>query len=219
VSCIGFIDNDILIKLIALDLFEDAITMLEIDRSKLQILPTARYVFASQKEKAKKYSAEIWDAAIAVVNSCQPIPDLRRDADCMAEIEALQHFRNTIDPGEQQLIVATRTQPNFLLMTGDKRCLRTLREIPDPIYARLRGRVVCLEQSILLSIQQLGFEIVKQRVVPRQDCDTALNACFGSGDRSIASNVVASLKSYIDDLDRLVPELLANLDNEKLSSR
>ena len=55
-SSVCFLDNDIIHKLVALELFDDAIDVLQISRSQLQVLPTAKYWFQGQKKKARQYS-------------------------------------------------------------------------------------------------------------------------------------------------------------------
>jgi hypothetical protein len=211
VSCICFLDNDIIHKLVALNLFYDAINALEVDRSNMQVLPTARYWFQGQKRKARQYSDVIWDAGIAVVSGCKPI-QVERDAACLAEIEYLSQFQNEIHAGEQQLILATRSAPDFVLLTGDKVCMRALPQLKAEIYGRLVGRVICFEQVVLLLIRRLGFERVRGQVLPMVGCDTALRACFGSGERATEENVVMALSGYIDDLRRQAPGLLADIE-------
>lgn len=209
-SCICFLDNDIIHKLVALNLFYEAIDALEVDRSNMQVLPTARYVFAKQKQKAKQYSDVIWDMAIAVVNRCQPIR-VELDAGCLDETEYLSQSQNEIHIGEQQLILATQSAPDFLLLTGDKVCMRALPQLKVEIYGRLAGRVTCFEQVVVLLIRRLGFDRVKAQVVPMWECDTALRACFGSGEWATEENVVMALSGYVEDLRRQAPGLLADM--------
>jgi hypothetical protein len=210
VSCVCFLDNDIIHKLVALNLFYDAIDALDIDRSNMQVLPTARYVFPKLKKKAKQYSDLVWDAAIAVVNGCQPISS-ELNAEYLIELEYLQGFRDEIHAGERELILATRSAPDFLLLTGDKVCMRALPQLKAEIYGRLAGRVICFEQVVLLLIRRLGFERVKVQVVPMRECDTALRACFGSGERATEENVVMAWEGYVEELRRLAPGLLADM--------
>jgi hypothetical protein len=210
VSRVCFLDNDIIHKLVALNLFYDAIDALQVDRSNMQVLPTARYVFPKLKKNAKLYSDIVWDAAIAVVNGCQTIR-VELDAGALDETDYLEQFRNEIHVGEQQLILATRSAPDFLLLTGDKVCMRALPQLKAEIYGRLAGRVICFEQMVLLLIRRLGFERVKAQVVPMRECDTALRVCFGSGERATEENVVMALSGYIEDLRGQAPGLLADM--------
>jgi hypothetical protein len=210
VSRICFLDNDIIHKLVALNLFYDAIDALQVERSNLQVLPTAWLWFQGQRRKARQYSDVIWDASIAVVSGCKQI-QVDRDAGCLMENEYLSQFQNDIHDGERELILATRSQPDFVLLTGDKVCMRALPQLKAEIYGRLAGRVICFEQVVLLLIRRLGFELVKERVVPMRECDKALWACFGSGDRATEENVVVNLEDYIEGLRREAPGLLVDM--------
>ncbi len=204
-------DNDIIHKLVALELFDDAIDVLQFSRSQLQVLPTAKYWFQGQKKKKKQYSDAVWDAGIELVSECQVIY-VERDEGCLAEVEYLSQFNNQIHEGERDLILATRSQPDFLLMTGDKVCMQALSELSEEIFQRLIGRVVCLEQVVLILIRRLGFEVVQKRVLLNVDCDKALRACFGSGDRATENNVVLALFRYVDDLQKSTPGLLVDVE-------
>jgi hypothetical protein len=210
VSRACFLDNDIIQKLVALNLFYEAIDCLQVDRTSLRVLPTAPFWFSRQKRKAQRYSDVIWDAGIAVVNACEPI-HVELDDDCQDEIAFLEQFRNEIHEGERTLILSTRSEVDFLFLTGDKVCIRALSMMPETICQRLEGKIVCFEQVILLLIRQRGFETIKQQVLPMLDCDTGLRACFGSGERAIEENVVLALEGYIEDLERSTIGLLADL--------
>ncbi len=210
-SSVCFLDNDIIHKLLALELFDDAIDVLQISRSQLQVLPTAKYWFQGQKKKARQYSEAIWDAGIELVSECQVIY-VERDEGWLAEVEYLSQFNNQIHQGERDLILATRSQPDFLLMTGDKVCMQALPKLSEEIFQRLMGRVVCLEQVVLILIRRLGFGVVQKRVLLNVDCDKALRACFGSGDRATEDNVVLDLLGYVDDLQKFAPGLLVDVE-------
>jgi hypothetical protein len=108
-----------------------------------------------------------------------------------------------IDPGEIILLSATTTLTDFLLLTGDKRCLQAVAGCPDcaHIAQRIKGRVVCFEQIIRRIIDVIGFESVKAKVVPTlQSCDKALLAAFGSGVNTTQINACDCLQSYIDEI-------------------
>ena len=72
-----------------------------------------------------------------------------------------------IDPGETILLAATAVQTDYLLLTGDKRCLRTIATVPEceSIARRIQGKVFCFEQTILRLIDYFGFDHVLTKVV------------------------------------------------------
>ena len=204
-----FLDNDIIRKLIAFGLFEEAIATLQITKAELRVLSTAKFVFRKEQNKQKRHTPKVWAEIIELVESCSTISETTYD---LAEIKQLEQFRNVIHEGEATLILATRGEIDFLLLSGDKNFMKALALIPDrTIYNRLCGRVVCLEQFVLKLIEVKDFIWVKERVLPERDCDGALKACFGSGEQATEANVRETLISYIKEVTDAAPNLLMNL--------
>ena len=58
----------------------------------------------------------------------------------------------------------------------------------------------------------VGFEDVKCRVLNGVYCDTAIRAAFGSGLQAEESNVISTLQSYVGEIDRCCPCILASVD-------
>ena len=204
-SVIYFLDNDIILKLSAFNLLDAAIAALKISPENLRVLDTAQHVFKRNRKVSQKYSEVTRERAIDFVKSCQTVKPVDSP-----EFIVLGQM---LDVGEATLVAATREVSPFIFMTGDKRCLRDLATKAEltEVAERLRGRVICLEQVILLLIRQQGFEIIKQYILPMLDCDTSLKACFGSGEKAIERNVIEALEGYITDLEKSSIGLLAHL--------
>jgi hypothetical protein len=181
--------------------------VLRVSAADVRVLRSARFVFQRNRQVADRYSEQGRFRAVAFVKSCQTIVEEGGD-----EFERLQ-ATDGIDIGEARLLAATSELANFLLMTGDKRCLQVLAAQTElaEVRERLQGRVLCLEQVILRLIQRSGFDWVKARVVPMMACDMALQACFGSGELATENNVVEALEGYITALRQSAPGLLADL--------
>lgn len=204
-----FLDNDIIRKLIAFGLFEEAIALLQITKADLRVLSTTEFVFRRKQKKQKLHTPEVWTEIMALVESCATISETNYD---LAEVDQLEQFKDDIHEGEATLILATRGEIDFLLLSGDKKFMKALAKIPDKtIYNRLCGRVICLEQFVLKLIEVKGFIWVKERVLPvlpERDCDGALKACFGSGEQATEANVRETLSSYIKEVTDAAPNLL-----------
>lgn len=201
----SFVDNDVLLKLTACDLFWDAIALLKVNPSDVKVLDRAKHVIRNKKEIKQQYSEEIREKAIDLVKTLTQI-----EADPLNPFLALQQIKG-LDVGELTLTYAAISEPAFYLVTGDKKFMRKLSEVPEIAIARekLSGRVICFEQLIHKLIIVKGFETVKQKVLPVKDCcDTALKSAFGSGDRAEEINVMDSLGQYIQELKRECPNLL-----------
>ncbi len=117
-----------------------------------------------------------------------------------------------IDTGEAILFSASAHYAGCLVSTGDKRSLRALATLPNaqPIIDRLAGRVICFEQIVLRIIDRFGFDLVRSKVVPASDCDTALRAAFGSGLEATEESVRHCLAAYIGYLRDETGPLLIN---------
>lgn len=201
-----FVDNDAILKLVACNLFWEAVTSLGLTQADLRVLSDAKYVFRKSRRVVQKYPQAIRDSAISIVEGCTKIqPELSEELQIL-QIEG-------IDPGENLLISATRYEASFYLATGDKRCLTALAAEPQlaEIRQRLIGRVICLEQLILRLIYNQGFDLVLTKVLPAREYDTALKAIFGSGERATQENVLQALEGYIEDLRKTTEGLLAYL--------
>lgn len=203
-----FLDNDIILKLVACNLFSEAIRSLNLAESDLRVLSDAKYVFRNSRRIAKKYPLEIRESAILIVERCQNIqPQLSEELRNL-QIEGL-------DPGEMILISATKQEESFYLTTGDKRCITALANSTEPslvaIRERLAGKLVCLEQLILKIINVEGFDVTLIKILPAREYDKALKAIFGSGERCTQDNVLMALEAYIQDLRDNAHGLLAEI--------
>ena len=212
-SKVCFLDNDILVKLVACNLFNEAIATLNVQQSNLMVLPSARYYFERSKRAKRRYPENIRLKATEIANSCQTIEQL--ETSVLNEIGILQQYEN-IDDGEATLVAATRGKNCFWLTTGDKRFLRTVANSfeLDFIVSRLQGKVICLEQLIFNVIHKQGFIKTLTRIVSNNDArqyDTALKIVFGSGDKSTKNSVISSLNYYIEDLRKDTQGMLGNL--------
>ena len=209
---VGLIDSDIVLKLIAFQLMDEACDSLQLPTDNLFVLSTALYRFRRKQKQQQDYSDNIWVSAIAFATSCSVIPQPNLlDADILSEVQQLNAFPDQIHQGEIELIIATRTIPDFLLMSGDKNCMKALFQLPDEIYQRLCGRVVCLEQIVLKMIDVLGFEVVCSRIRPAVQYDKTIQICFGYSQAAVESEVRAALQSYINDIHSAAPGLLMKL--------
>lgn len=206
---VALCDNDILHKLSACRLFDQAISALGLAPQQAMVLPTARYVFDQRKDKAtKKFGAEVLLeiqrvlACSAELNWTPPGPEQQVLADVPG-----------IDTGEAILFLAAAAHDGYVLATGDKRSLRALTERAEcsGVLAGLKGRVVCLEQLVLRLIDVLGFEEVRSRIVPALSCDNALRVAFGAGLGTSEANAKEALENYVDELRGLPGELLVDL--------
>ena len=202
-------DNDIIHKLAACDLLDDALAALSLARTDVYVLPTAKYKFRitqrSSAQGERRYGTEVFVRIRDFLASVREIdvPGLPTELQLLAGVDG-------IDPGEAVLFSATAQFNQYLLATGDKSSLRALASTPvcRPIAQHLCGHVICLEQIVKRVIQHCGFSYVKDKVTPARACDTALRVAFGSGSDATEPSVLAVLDSYINELRSLSIDLL-----------
>ncbi|MEL6439412.1 MAG: hypothetical protein AAFQ80_09190 [Cyanobacteria bacterium J06621_8] len=209
-SKICFLDNDILVKLVACNLFDEAIETLNVNRPSLIVLPSARYYFIKSKRAQRRFPENIRLKVTKIANNCQTVERLEKSV--LDEISMLQKYEN-IDDGEATLVAATRGENSFWLITGDKRFLLTLANSSElnSIVLRLKGKVICLEQIIRQVIYKRGFEKTLANILPALQYDQSLKASFGSGKQSTEESVLVSLEAYIEFLRKQTKGMLQNI--------
>lgn len=209
---ICFTDNDVLLKLAAWNLLEEAIAVLETTREEIYVLRSARFVIGNDKQGkfSSKFGKEAVQQTLQFITTVQ---EITQAAD--PEEQALLNIVNGIDEGEALLFGATKDTEVFIVATGDKNSLRALANAPtcSLIYQRMSGRVICLEQIMARLVPYVGFDEVRRRVVPLRDCDKSIKSAFGSGLLAEERNVQRSLASRISELYSEVGTLLVP-DNE-----
>ena len=99
-----------------------------------------------------------------------------------------------IDPGEAQLLAAS-AERGLLVLTGDKRGLHGVKDIPG-YAAALDGHVVVLEAILAELCVQLGVDAIRSRVRPVMEVDIAVRTCFSDSTFS----PLVGLLSYYEDL-------------------
>jgi hypothetical protein len=203
-----FVDNDVILKLTACDLFWEAIACLGSQDSEIRVLSSAKFVFERNKEVKKNYSEQVRQTAIATVKKLTQVNATPDNPFIAVDYKGL-------DQGELILIGAAIAEPCFYLVTGDKNCLRALMVCPDLEIAKhkLKGQVICLEQLIVKLIEDKGFDAIKEKVTPVRDCDKSLKVAFGSGPCSTEPNSLFALNDYIAEIERDCPNLLMQTGN------
>ena len=204
---ICFYDNDVIHKMAAFDLLDEAQRILATGDPDNQVLPTARFKFGLNKDPRRgeqRYGRVEYQRIKQFIEAAQEVQKID------PEDEALLASVLNIDAGEAILISRAARQPGSCLVTGDKKCLLALLKETSctPLVTRLAGRVVCLEQIVAQAIVRYGFEAVKNKVVPASFCDTAIRAAFGSGMRAVESEVFQALEAYMGELRNHPAKLL-----------
>jgi hypothetical protein len=197
---IAFVDNDIVVKLAALDLCDEAFRVLGVKCGEIQVLPTAKYRLYVAKNREKgilRWGAEIHSRIQAFLSQVCETPGSPDPGD----EQSLANIMG-VDPGEAILFSAASRLQDSRIVTGDKKSVVALASEPKckELVEKLAGRVVCLEQVVRDTIDDLGFAKVLPRVTTGVHQDSALRIVFSSGILTQETDVRDGLRSYIEDL-------------------
>jgi hypothetical protein len=199
-------DTDILLKLSALDLVQETLQLLQLSEQDVYLLPSAtHYLRKAGKRLIYRYGKEGVERAQKLAQQAKFVGfHLEK-----SELELLSSIPD-IDTGEALLYASTYALQEFWLLTGDKRSLTALAASPNcqPIAARLSGKVICLEQVVIHSLSSYPFEILRSKIVPARECDTAVKVAFGSGNQTDLSHAIGALDAYISELRAKTGSLL-----------
>ena len=193
-----FADSDAIFKLAALDLLDEFVGVIGIERGSILVLPTLPYMLRKPgRSLIRKYSADALGRAFDFVKTVC-VADDEPDSETRILLQGIDN----IDPGEALIFALAAFKPDSIIVTGDKRCLRALHNAPecDIVRERLAGRVICLEHILHEICRIHEFEPLLARIVPAAGCDTMIQAVFGSGMRAQKHLVLGSLHNYRESL-------------------
>jgi len=165
-------DNDIILKLAQCDLLENLPDIFGAACEQIFITEAARFQLLPKKTAkalSKCGNEESLARLTAFLASTLSLPEVK-DTALLAKMGDF----DGIDGGEKFLFAAAVEKTGALLMTGDRRALRTLLEhqqdLPS-VFSALENAVVTFESLILLALHKLGFAIVKQKLLgsPKPD--------------------------------------------------
>lgn len=202
---ICFADTDIVLKLAACDLLPATLAVLGVTRQEVFVLREEAYrVYKHDLDVLRQYTAETRKRALHFINQLHGI---FIEAD--PEEQAYMEYAG-IDPGEQVIFSATREHTEFQVITADRKALRALAHANGcgGICNRMNGRVVCLEQILLLLIPHLGYEALRTKILPCIAYDVAFHSAFGSDQTNGQKQAEALLRERIFNLREQTGNLL-----------
>ena len=207
----GALDNDLLFKGACYLLLAEMIAATPAVVEECGILGAAKYVVANalrtrNLNAALAYFEEHFEKFVLLEPTDQE-SSVAADIELEAQRRGLQ-----LDGGESLLFAIVELRALAFLGTGDKRAISAMEQIVRgrPTHDWWRGRALCLEQ-ILLRVLSLGdVGKIQEQVCAVAGADKAISICFSCTARS--GNVDswrAGLESYISDLRKVAPTILA----------
>lgn len=205
------VDNDVVLKLARYRLL--AGTALS-PPGATGVLAPARFVVASRirrdvaPERQPDVLAEL-EAFLAQAEALEPSEAELRLALSLEDEAARAGL--ALDVGECQLFAIATSRGVPRVCTGDKRAAEALEDLAGagvlpPGHEHL---IVCFEQVMLGLLRSLGLDDCRPRVCADRAADRAISACFACASSPSTEDVVTGLRSYIRDLGRRCPVILA----------
>lgn len=166
------IDTDAFCKLAVGGVLEEAVGFFGLKLADCGRLPALPHML--RRGKLRKMLGERASDALSL--RAEEVPVMAQPTDnWLAALTAV----DAIDPGEAQLF-ALAAEAGLIVFSGDKRALRAIKNVPD-IMEHLSGKVVVLEAVLIALCDEMGPDVVRERIGPLAAIDTAVRVCFSSG--------------------------------------
>lgn len=189
------VDTDAFCKLTICSIFEDAVHLLGVKLPECGRLPALPYMLRRGK-LPRQYGVP---ACTSLRKIATKLPAIARPGN--AWLEPLNQIDN-IDVGEAQLFAAA-AEHGLLVLSGDKRALRSLKGVAS-LHPALSGRIVVLDAVLIALCDRLGHKEVRRRVLPLTASDHIFRICF----LHTVSDPRDCLRSYFNRLAAEVAPLI-----------
>lgn len=188
------VDTDIFCKLGIAGLLEQAVAIFGVPLAECGCLPALPHMLRRGR-LPKLFGAEACGKLVPLAESL-----LVATLPSTPSLEKLAGV-DRIDVGEAQLLAAV-ADLGALVLTGDKRALAAVAQVPD--YPQLlAGKIVSLEAALLSLCMKLGNDVVRAAVRPIIATDVMVRVCFSSA----SADPREGLRSYLSTLKHDVAPL------------
>lgn len=208
------LDNDVLLKGSCYGLLPQLIGV-NCEAPPISYLAVARFVLIRKLKRVnlrgERSRAE--SRLLAFLADHESIEPTQEEQALASEFEALaQTLAVPLDTGESQLLAILAIRKANMLLTGDKRAIAGTEVLLDSVPALIAatGKLKCIEQLFKRAVAGGGFDLFRIAVCSEPDVDRTLTICFQCSAVGIdAVGVCDALDSYINDLRRVAPRVLA----------
>ena len=172
------VDTDALVNLLALDAFDVALKVLGFTRSDCFRLRAAQHQVLRSTWIENRWPFFDRDKASTVVNDLRLLPQMPSD-DLLDALNV-----DGIDEGEALFLATLSENPDYLLLSGDRRMLEALHGSSDIRLVRvreaIRGRVILFPQMVAALVRRLSLRVVETRIRTGLCRHHTLKIMFGS---------------------------------------
>jgi hypothetical protein len=185
------IDSDAFCKLGVAGLLEDAAGLFGLMLGDSARLPALPYMLR-RGALVRRFGIAACNTLLPIAEELPAIPEADAPLlDRLLRIEA-------IDPGEAQLL-AVAMEHRLTLLTGDKRSLRALKDVPEVLEA-LSGRIAIIESVLLGLCEQRGVEYIRAHVAVLAGHDTMIQTCFSPDNTDPGAGLTSYLNAIAVDV-------------------
>ena len=189
------VDTDIFCKLGVADFLRDAANIFRAELEDCGRLPALPYMLRKGRLR-NLYGADACDALIPIATAMPVVPQPSNTwLDPLTPITA-------IDPGEAQIFAAA-AESGLIVVSGDKRALRALKDV-EGFAEALAGRIVVLEAVLLALCDKLGHEQISLRIVPLAAFDQIIKICFSPKNPNPREALLSYYSAIVTDVEPLV---------------
>ena len=189
------VDTDAFCKLSVIGLLQDALDILGVDITECSKLAPLPYMLRKGRLR-NAYGGAKCDAMLQIAEG---MPTMVQATDSWRDkLISVQ----AIDTGEAQMFAAG-AETGLLVMTGDKRAIRALKNVDDFPEA-LAGHIIVLEAMLIALCDKIGVDEVRKRAQVLNLQDNMFQNCFSPG----TTDPRVGLLSYYNELKAEVDPLV-----------
>jgi len=214
-------DNDIILKTCCYNAIDELLCCMGGTTRTANVLGVARYVLAGVIARGRyiRDKAQVSRRLMHFLGQVNEIEPNDGEVELAAQLEeSAQLCGLNLDSGESQLLAVLIQRSARVLVTGDKRAIRSMESV-----VRRRGydgqvghRIACFEQIMMTLLGRYGAEKIHSRVCSEPGADITMAICFKCDSKEYTlESISRALKSYIMDLRRDASSVL--LDSDDLS--
>ena len=205
------VDNDVLYKGVSFGLLPRLIDAIPAKPHELGVLGLAKFVISRKLRKLGASPAlEVFEQFLRDATSLEPT---EAEAQYAADLEyEAQRIGLYVDSGESQLCAIVIVRALASLVTGDKRAIAGIEALLSARreIANLSGKVICLEQLLLRSVQNGDPTTIRDAICTNANVDRTLATCFSCRSPEVGvESCIEALDSYIAHLRSSAPTILA----------
>lgn len=209
------VDNDILLKVSCYGLDREIFSFQSTGTFEaIGVLASAQFVLphAIRKRQITRSPVDAIGRLESLLKRTITIEPTREELQLAGRLENIAlHKCLNLDAGESLLCAITVAREIPLLVTGDKRAIRSIESLynVDQELSLLYKRIRCLEQLVLRSLDKGFGNRLRPAICSEPLVDRTLSICFGCNTADTEEEAIrTALQSYVNETKSQAPNVL-----------